>query len=95
MGLQSASDAYDTIYFCSDKHGIFNTYYHIHAAVFEPLMERFMEMDLAKLRVLGIGGMLLLTADFLYNAARTYKNREMKPMWRIYVKGEKAHQFHR
>lgn len=60
---------------------------------FDPLMTRFMQMELPELRFAAIAGMVVLTTDFVYNAVRIYKEKEMKPRWRIRVRGRKEYQF--
>lgn len=58
---------------------------------FDPLMDAFLQMELSGLRFAAVSGICVLTADFLYNAVRIYKEKEMKPLWRIEGNGYKKY----
>lgn len=57
---------------------------------FEPLMKALLDMEPSRLRFAAVVGIGALTADFLYNAVRVYRAKEMKPRWRIAVGGKYA-----
>lgn len=59
---------------------------------FEPLRNHFIGMEFDKLQDTAIACMVVLVADFLYNAVRVYKNKKMQPLWRIDLKNTKMYE---
>lgn len=50
---------------------------------FNPLMDFFLRMEPDKLQILSLTFMTLMTVDFLYNAVRIFKKKELNHLWKI------------
>lgn len=50
---------------------------------FMPLYEFFQKLDYNDLQVLAGSFMTLMTADFIHNAVRIYRDKEMRSIWKI------------
>ncbi len=60
---------------------------------FVPLINKFEAWDYDKLRLTAVSLMILLMGDFVHNARRMYKDREMQPRWRIDTTNTRAYKF--
>lgn len=60
---------------------------------FEPLYDFFVKMNFEDLRTTACGFMALMVVDFLHNAVRIYKERQMTQLWSVDTTRWKAYKY--